>query len=437
MSTLKKKIINNGISTTLQKGVRILEQLILVPFFISSWGAAYYGEWLTLTIIPSVLAFSDLGLGSAAANSFVLKYSGGYKQEAANIARTGFIVITMAIVAGLTLGTIGLGVTTHFGWLQHSLIPTNQAIIALSFIMLATVLSFYMQIFEAYFRAARKAALGINLSTINGLLNILAGLIVLLLGYGIVAFAISQLLVAIVFNIAYGIIAEKTLHLYREHKGKFSKSEAKSILKNGLGYLMSPVWQSLLFQGTTFVVRVTLGPVAVAIFNTVRTLSRSVNQLYSIVNGSVFPEIQYEIGVGNMDQARKIFSKSIQISFLLSIVGVLLLAIFGLPAYNLWTKHELNPPYIMWFIFITATAFNSVWWTSGVVFRAMNKPYKLSIAGIVCSVIAIGGTYLGCELWGLTGAAIGSLFFEILMAVYILPVSIRLINLNPTVLIKK
>ena len=69
--SLKKRLVNNGLASILQKGVRVLEELFLVPFFISAWGAAYYGEWLTLTIIPSVIAFSDLGFGTAAANSFV------------------------------------------------------------------------------------------------------------------------------------------------------------------------------------------------------------------------------------------------------------------------------------------------------------------------------------------------------------------------------
>jgi len=81
MNTTKKNIIKNGLSSFGQKGVRVLEQLFLIPFFITHWGTAYYGEWLTLTIIPSVLAFSDLGLGSAAPNSFVLKYASGKYHE--------------------------------------------------------------------------------------------------------------------------------------------------------------------------------------------------------------------------------------------------------------------------------------------------------------------------------------------------------------------
>lgn len=59
--SIVKGIISNGLANVVQKIVRIADQLLLVPFFLTHWGAAMYGEWLTLTIIPSVLAFSDLG----------------------------------------------------------------------------------------------------------------------------------------------------------------------------------------------------------------------------------------------------------------------------------------------------------------------------------------------------------------------------------------
>ena len=83
-------IFNNGIANIAQKIVRILDQLLLVPFFLTAWGAEYYGEWLTLSIVPSVLAFSDLGFGSAVSNGFVLAYAAGNKQQAANLYKSVF-----------------------------------------------------------------------------------------------------------------------------------------------------------------------------------------------------------------------------------------------------------------------------------------------------------------------------------------------------------
>jgi O-antigen/teichoic acid export membrane protein len=193
---------------------------------------------------------------------------------------------------------------------------------------------------------------------------------------------------------------------------------------------MTPVWQTFLFQGTTIVVRLTLGPVAVAVFNTVRTLSRSVNQMYSIVNGSVFPEIQYEIGAKHWETVRFIFVRALKASFVLSIVGVTMLAVFGLPVYAIWTHNELNPPAAMWYLFLLGVLLNAVWWTASVVFRAMNKLYQLAIAGIISSILSVGCSYILCLYWGLTGAATGTLLFEVIMALYVMPTSYRLIGIS-------
>ncbi|KAA6336319.1 hypothetical protein EZS27_015511 [termite gut metagenome] len=429
--SIKKNILKNGIANTIQKVVRVLEQLLLVPFFISSWGAAYYGEWLTLTIIPTILAFSDLGFGSAAANSFVLKYASGNKSEAANISKTGFIIISFAIIGGVLVGCIGLIIITQLDLLKNSLISNADAVWALSFLTVARLLVFYNQLFGAYFRAARRAALGINLLTVNGILNITVGFYVLFMGYGIVAFALFQLVVSILFNIFYGWKAISILGLNKEYSGCFSKPEVKDITSKGFGYLMSPIWQAILFQGTTLIVRLTLGPTFVTVFNTVRTLSRSVNQMGNVVSGSIFPELQYEIGAGRIDKAQKIFIYSMRIVLLFSVLGVVFLAIFGLSIYNIWTRNELHPPIMMWNIFLIGILFNAVWWTGSVIFQAVNRPYYFAITAIISATVAIVCSWFLCLWWGLIGAAISCLIFEILMALYVLPVSCKLIGGQP------
>ena len=111
---IRNNFIKNGIASVLQKGVRVAEQLLLVPFFISAWGVEYYGDWLTITIIPSVLAFADLGFGTAASNSFVLAFVGGKYKEAEDYSKTGIHIIFRLIVAGILLCTIILGAFYFF-----------------------------------------------------------------------------------------------------------------------------------------------------------------------------------------------------------------------------------------------------------------------------------------------------------------------------------
>jgi len=427
---LKNNILNNSIANILQKVVKVLEQLFLVPFFITSWGAAYYGEWLTLTIIPSILAFSDLGFGSAAANSFVLKYAAGDKQGAANISKTGFVVVSLAVFLGIVLSGVVLFLGVHFGWFAKSLISVDDAVKSISFLMAARLISFYNQLFNANFRASRRVALSINLITIGSLLNIVAGLMVLLLKGSVIQYALWQLIASTMFNIVYWRCAVMVLGSNKEYLGTYDKSVAKEICSTGFGFMLIPAWQTILFQGTTFVVRIVLGPVAVAVFNTVRTLSRSVNQLYSIVNSSVQPELQYEIGARNMKKAQKIFIYAIRVSLVLALSGVAFLALFGLPVYNWWTQKALMPPTFMWYIFLIGILCNAVWWTAAVVFGAVNKPYRIAVSGIMVAIVAIIISYFCCQIWGLNGAAIGSLVFEVIMMLYVLPVSCRMMNIR-------
>ncbi len=425
MST-KRNIFKNGISSLGFKGVRVLEQLFLIPFFITHWGTDYYGEWLTLTIFPSILAYTDMGLGSAAANSFVLKYVEGDEQTAANILKTAFRVITFVIAGALLVGGLVLMLAFYFGLLKNSLIPINDSIYALLFMMGAKLLSFYMQLYESNYRAARKASLGINLQTLSGIMNVAGGLVVLSMGYGVVAFASVQFIIAIFDNLLFGRIGLSLTGITKRKKGIYSRVIAKEFFNKGFGYLMNPLWQTILFQGSTFVVRLVLGPTAVTMFNTVRTLSRSVNQMYSVINASIFPELQFEIGIGNFLKAKNILIKAMKITGGLAITGFLALAVVGLPIYNWWTKNELDPPYMMWLIFVLATSINAVWWTTESVFRATNQPYIMSVPGVIFAILALVVTYLGCINFSITGAAVGALVFEIGMAIYVMPKSLKL-----------
>lgn len=426
---LKKNLLKNGFATLINKGIKIAEQLLLVPFFITAWGAAYYGEWLTLTIVPSIIAFSDLGFGTAAANSFILKYAGNEKQEAANIAKSGFLAINIIVVFATLLTCLIMIALNYLNVFEKFIIPKQDAILAVIFLMLARVLGFYQPINDAYFRAARKASLSINLQGFYSGLNLVVGLIVLVFFRGgIVIYAFTNLVVAIIFIVFYTLMAKRVLPLSQEYKGVIFKSDIKTIFHKGLGFLLSPIWQAIFFQGSTFVVRIVLGPVAVTVFNTVRTLTRSVNQANAMVIGAVLPELQYEMGAGHFDKARKIFRFGLSVIGMISILGAGFLYFGGTWFYEFWTQKAISLPKMMWNIFIIGIVFNALWWMCSDILIAANKPYEFTIAGVVAAIVAVLISYFLSISFGLTGAAIGSLFLDVFLFIYVLPRSCKLIN---------
>lgn len=434
--SLKKSILKNSYAAAFQKIIKAGGQLILVPFFISNWGAEYYGEWITLTIVPSVLAFANFGFGSAAGNSFVLTYLRGDRAEAANINKSGIFLISMMVILGALLSISVLLFLDKLDLFEASIIPKKSAITALIFLIIARLLNFYSQLFESYFRAARKASAAINLFTLNDFFTLLTGVIILLNGYKVVAYACSQLIITIIFICIFYFRGKSFLGNSAFDIGEIKKSKLREISNKGFGYFLSPVWQSVYFQGTTFVVRIILGPESVAVFNTVRTLTRSVNQVFSFVNISIFPELQYEIGLGNWEKARKIFRMSILIVLTIAVLGILFLSVFGLWFYDIWTHNELNVTKSIWNIFILGILFNAIWWTSESVFKATNSPYKFSFIGLIFSIVSVCVTYFLTTYLGLIGAAIGSVSLDILMAIFIFPICLKILNMSRTSLFK-
>ena len=428
-SKLAKGIIGNGLAQITLKVIRVMEQLLLIPFFLTAWGAAYYGEWVTLSIIPTVLTFTNFGFGSAVSNSFVLAYTGGDKQKATDINKNGILVVGGSIVIGAILTAAILWGSSYFLFFENSFIPIHEAILSIALLMTGRLISFYHLLIEGYYRGARKAVLSGFLYAGCSAINLVVGLGVLYWEGGIVEYAFSQFLVTVLFTIVYFVVGRRLIDL-KGYRGRYILSDIKQIASKGMGYMMDPVWQCIYFQGSTLVVRLTLGPEAVAAFNTIRTACRSVSQIFNVVNGSIFPELQYEYGQGNMNTVHRLFRLSVLSSIFVGIIGTILLSIFGLDIYNWWTQSQLSVSSEVWNTFVASILFNAVWWTAMVAYPVTNKPYHFAVASIAAACLSVIVSYILSIYLGLWGASLGAMFFELVMMLYVLPDSCRLLGMK-------
>lgn len=428
-NNIVKGIIGNGLAQITLKVIRVMEQLLLIPFFLTAWGAAYYGEWVTLSIIPTILTFTNFGFGSAVSNSFVLAYTGGDKQKAADINKNGILVVGGSIVIGGIITAIILLGGSYFHIFENSIIPINEAILAITLLMIGRLISFYHLLIEGYYRGARKAVLSGFLYAGCSAVNLIVGLCVLYWEGGIVEYAFSQFFVTVAFTIVYFVIGRRLVDL-KGYQGRYILSDIRQIASKGIGYMMDPVWQCVYFQGSTLVVRLTLGPEAVAAFNTIRTACRSVSQIFNVVNGSVFPELQYEYGQGNMKTVHRLFRMSVLSSILIGTIGVIFLSLFGMEIYNWWTQDQLSVTTEVWNTFVVSILFNAVWWTAMVAYPVTNKPYHFAVASITTACLSVIISYILSIYLGLWGAVMGVMLFELIMMLYVLPDSCRLLGIK-------
>lgn len=427
MKQLSKNLLKNGIASVFAVFTRVGEQLFLVPFFVSTWGVAQYGEWLTLTAIPAILSFSDFGFGSAIENSFVLAVTGNDYRKAAAFARTGLLLLGGWICAGcLVVAGISSGMG-YFGVFDGMQFARNDIVLAISCVMGAKLFDFLICYTAGIYRASHRAALGINIQTVYAILRITGTVAVLMAGKSILALGIMLLGLSVVFNTANIVFGTRFLPFrLRDYKGHLNRREIGQLFVKGMGYLSAPVSQSIYNQGSTLAVRLVLGAEAVALFNTIKTLIRSCNQFFAIQKRTIFPEMQYELGCRHFDRVRILFTLSFLLAGFFAVCSCIFFSFFGQAIYAWWLRGTITLPMNVFFVFLIGLLFNSMWWPASDIFAAANRPEKLGIVYVTVSCGYVCAVYFGAIQWGMLGVAVSSVLFELVMVIWVLPNAVPL-----------
>ena len=200
----------------------------------------------------------------------------------------------------------------------------------------------------------------------------------------------------------------------------------KELFKKGVAFQAFPLGNALSIQGNILIIQLLIGPLAVALFGTAKTLVNVVKQVIDIINQASWPELSHLMGSQDYDRAKYIHRIGVLLSLIISIGGVLFLLFFGKSIYSLWTGNSINLPYHILILLLLPVPLNALWFTSSVVHMASNRHEGLAIRYLIaaaCSTISsIGLTYF----FGLEGTAISLLVMEILLIPYVIKYSIKL-----------
>lgn len=433
--SIRKNIFKNSLASGFQKLIKIGEQLLLIPFFLSAWGASYYGEWLTITAFPTIIGFSELGIGTAAANTVVLHFVAEEYAAAKRNYWLGLFLISITILLAFLLGGVGIFYLINSSLLDNLIINKEYAFTVLAILLFARVLNFYYALIEARFLIQRKAAQAINIRTLFSAIKLLAISALLMFDGKMLEVALVDLVITILILLVSLIFSWDAFNIFKKVKIERLFSGFKPLVIKGVYYLLNPIWQGLFFQGTTMIIRVILGTESVALFNTIRTLTRSAGQIFMLIEHSIFPELQYEYGRNNLIVVRKIFRLSFIVSLIVGVLSTLFLGFWGLPIYSFWTNGLLDPPILVWWILVAGIFANGLWWTTLAVFRAANQPEKFAKIGVLSALISLGIAYWLTKKIGMTGAAISMLIMELLMLFFLIPAGCKIINQNLSALL--
>jgi len=189
-----------------------------------------------------------------------------------------------------------------------------------------------------------------------------------------------------------------------------------------------PVGNALNLQGMLLVVGHVLGPVAVVIFATARTVSRTAVAFMQMISNTIWPEMSSAVGAGNMPLARLLHRRACQISIASGLGIVVAMAVAGPWIWGRWTRHSFPTDTILLDLMLLLVIFSSLWLTSIVALTATNRQQHVALVYLAATGGSLVAAWVMAHLFGLRGVAVALIAGEAFMAVNVLRTSLRFLG---------
>ncbi|MGC4036276.1 MAG: lipopolysaccharide biosynthesis protein [Chitinophagaceae bacterium] len=434
--SVKINILKNAGAGLWSKIATVAFRLVQVPVLLSLLGVDDYGKWLVLYTLPSWISLANFGFGSVAGNEMSLAIGEGNMERAVRVFSSTLAIFIGIFIAGSLLL---IPVVSFLHWEKLLHLPAQRsAEIRWVFIWftLSTLLSFFGELYQGRFKAARKAHVSIILYSFRPWVELLAMIIVLQYTKRLDLLALSVFCTTICYIVAARWLSYRGMPALHFKISSVSKELMKPLFRKGFAFQAFPLGNALTYQGTIIIVQLVLGSTAVAIFGSVRTLVRSINQLFELINQVMWPELSLLFGKGDLIQVARLHRIGVATSVAVSLICVLFLAVFGEKIFALWTGGAFQLSHSLLLFFLIPILFNSLWFTSSVIHMASNQHEGLAVRYIIAMALGVLGCAILSYFFGIAGAAASTVISDILLIPYVFKKSLLLTNDTPQLFFK-
>jgi O-antigen/teichoic acid export membrane protein len=409
MSNAKSRILSGVAAHIYAQGVTVMTQLGSLPIFLSRWTLNEYGQWLMIIAMPAYLTISDVGLLSAAGNLMAIhqaRKETGEVNRIFNSSLTAILVLTplIAVTVGILLLAFTFGLT-----------PNQRS--ALYIMILSALLTVASGLFEIAYRPFGKYPRVTVLLTTARVVEWAGSIVGLFIGSTLTSAAAGMLVGRALSMLALIVCARRDVPEIHVNLRTADGALIRRLLSSGVGFLSFPFGNIVTLQGMVLLVGAQLGGSAVALFSSIRTLTRMLTQISMLTGRSMAPEISLLYGAGDERAAAELTSRVLWKVVPITIAAALVLAPLGSTILRLWSHGKLaidNPVYAL---LLTSAVASSFWQIKSIRLTATNRHSFLAIIFAVVSVFAVFVAYIGDRYFGLTAAAAATCLVDFAMII--------------------
>jgi O-antigen/teichoic acid export membrane protein len=387
-----------------------------------------YGEWIMLTAIPSYLSLTDMGFGSVAGNDMAMRVAAADRKGAVETFQsTLLLLLVMSLVAALIVAPLLWGAPLD-KWLHITSLDSAQTRLIVALLSIYSLCTLHSSLLGSAFRSDGKYALIVSYLNVIRLLENAGMLLVLYRSGSPLYVAVTVASIRTVGTGSLYLLLKYQLSWIRLGVSNASLRRLRDLTRPAIAFMAFPAGNGLSIQGMTVVIGLMLGPVSVAAFNSMRTLSRFAYQIIDSIKNSVWPELSAAYGAQNWPLARRLHRSCCQIAFWLSMMAVAVLAMFGPKIFRLWTHQRVAIDIPCFYVLLIVVIASSLWNTSSAVAIAANLHERLAVQYLFGTAAALFLAYVLMPHLQLVGPAVALLATDIWMDCFVIRSSNHLLK---------
>ncbi len=388
--SMKSPVRKNMVASLFGVGINLLNQIVLVPFYIIYWGNELYSDWIVISSLTAIFSMSDVGLNNVIQNRFSIKYSEGNIKECNSLLSCNFFIVTVTFALFLLLALVYLffvDITESMG-----IRVLNQRDAGLVFVLLLAkvFISMYSGIQNAIYRATHHADRAIYFDQITFFIVVILTFVFVITKVNVVLLCITICLPYIVL-VAIKYFDSRKYFNHQISLLHFNWPLVREMIIPSATFMSFPLGNSIILQGFTLVVNKFFGADEVVLYNTSRTMCNFIKTLLGTIQSSVWPEYSIAYGQKNFNRMRSLHKKSLHVSVFFSIIIGLFIILFGPFIYDLWLHGEVSFNYPLMTGFVIALIIESAWISSSVTVMATNNHTRLGLSYMIISSVCLVG----------------------------------------------
>ena len=392
---------------------------VLTPIMIAHLGALDYGVWVLLGSVLDYYGLLDVGMRGAMFR-YIGTFRGSHAREEINrtFSSSLLIVVATALLVGVISVVVAIVLPHSLPLKGHSTAVYRELLLLLGF---SVAITFPVRMLATYLSAHGRWDLFNAAGTLSIVMRAVAIIVVLKLGYGIIAVAVCTLAVSLISLAQHIALVRYADPKVRVSLSLISRRRIGQMFGFSLRSLLVSIGDSLRFSSDAAVITAVMNVALVTPFSVATRLIECFKSVVIAAGGPVFGSMTELEGRNGCSESRLLVIRSTRMLGLLSVLGGVLLVVDGRALLRLWIGSELELAYPVLMILAIGYTINLAMHPLLLIVIAKSKHGALGAWTIAEGLLNIGLSVVWGRKYGLIGIALGTICPMLMLKVIVQP----------------